>query len=529
MVEKPRIRIPAVMGATIPDAAVAVPTMAADAFTASPLSNPRFEAAGRGRRLRGFNPPKDHVNRALQKAGQTLISRARWLYDNDGFAGNAVDEWAVHVVGDGIKPRPQFGSKSQKKKATELFWLWAEECDADGVTDFYGLQEMIARETFLTGECFVRIRPRQPGDMETVPFQLQVLPSEMLDASYNAQVAGGGYIRAGIEFGPIGNRVAYHFWRWHPYDDAPASAQRGTRVRVPADRVLHIFDGKQAGQIRGAPRVARVLVKLFQLEAYDDAELERKKTAALFAGFIKGRGDAPLVEADDGDVEYIDDEIGIAPMEPGAMIDLGVDKDVSFSTPTDVGGSYEAFQYRNLLKICAGLGIPYFVVTGDLARGNFANVRAGMLGFRRRVKQWQHNTMVFQFCRPVWAEFMVRAHLAGALNMYGVQSKWKLCEWMPQAPDWVDPYKDIAAEKVELEAGLRSRTQSLAQRGYDREAVDDEIEQERKDAKGRGLSFSTDGGGSGASRPASLNAPPDGSAVSDGGGSADENTGANDA
>jgi hypothetical protein len=37
-------------------------------------------------------------------------------------------------------------------------------------------------------------------------------------------------------------------------------------------------------------------------------------------------------------------------------------EDIKFSDPADVGGSYEAFQYRTLLACCAAMG------TGALAR-----------------------------------------------------------------------------------------------------------------------------------------------------------------
>ena len=57
-------------------------------------------------------------------------------------------------------------------------------------------------------------------------------------------------------------------------------------VRVPASEVLHIYRPIDAGQIRGLPHVAPAMVRLFLLDQYDDAELDRKKTAAMFAGFI---------------------------------------------------------------------------------------------------------------------------------------------------------------------------------------------------------------------------------------------------
>ncbi len=464
-----------------------------NAFGLQSRATPAFEAGGNGRRLRGFNPSKNHINVAIQRTGPTLLARARWLYENEGFCGNAVDEWASAAISDGIKPRPRIKDKEKKRELLDLFWRWTEEADADGMSDFYGMQEKIAREVFIAGEVFVRIRSRRPGDMWTVPFQLQMLQSEMLDASFNATATNGNYIRAGIEFDSIGRRVAYHFWRWHPYDDRPpVAANMRERVRVDASDVVHVLEGRQGGQLRGVPRVARILVKVFGLEVYDDAELQRKQTSALFTGFLTGRGDPPLNldsedETDDGDP--------VASMEPGAIIDLGDDRDIKFSSPTEVGGSYEPFQYRNLLKICAGLGMPYAIVTGDVTRGNFSNVRTSIIQFRRRVNQWQYNTIGFQLLRVVWRQFVERAYMAGLIELPGYDkdpTPYWAAEWLMPRSEWIDPEKDVKAEKEAIKAGLKSRTQAVAERGYDREDLDDEIEEERREAESRGLVFDTD-------------------------------------
>jgi lambda family phage portal protein len=475
MVEKPRFRVPA--GSSRTAGAMG------DPFKAPGNGASSFEAAGQGRRLRGFNPSRNHVNAALQRSGSTLVARARWLYENNGYAGNAVDEFTSAAIGDGIKPRPKIKNKALRSALIDLFWRWTEEADADGVTDFYGLQEKIAREVYLAGEGFVRIRARRPGDMMTVPFQLQFLPSEMLDPTFNAVLVNGSYIRAGIEFDAIGRRAAYHFWRNHPGDDRPlnGSALRD-RVRVPAVDVMHVYDGRQGGQIRGVPRVARVLVKLFVLESYDDAELERKRSAALFTAFLIGRGENPLgpVNVDSDGVELEPEPI--APMQPGAMVDLGDDKDIKFSSPTEVGGSYEAFQYRNLTQICAGLGVPYAYVTGDVAKGNFSNVRTDIIRFRRRVSQWQNNVMIFQACRPVWKRFVDLAVMGGFVDIddYAVNpTPYWAVDWLPPRMEWIDPAKDVKAEREAVRAGFKTRTQVVAERGYDREDVDAEFADER--------------------------------------------------
>jgi capsid protein len=60
----------------------------------------------------------------------------------------------------------------------------------------------------------------------------------------------------------------------------------------------------------------------------------------------------------------------------------------------------------------------------------------------------------------------------------------------PRAP-WVDPLKDARAEIEQIDAGLKSRTQALAERGYDAEQVDAEIAADKAREKSLGLTFGT--------------------------------------
>ncbi|MDP1575590.1 MAG: phage portal protein [Cypionkella sp.] len=440
-----------------------------------------FEAGLANRRLRGFQPSRAHLNTLIAAAGPDITARARWLVRNNGYAANAIESWAANTVGDGISPNSSISQASRKDAVQRLWLAWTDDADAEGLTDFYGLQRRAAREVFMTGEVFLRFRPRRPEDGLVVPLQVQMLPSEMLPLNHNAVDGNSNVIRQGIEFDRVGRRVAFHFLRRHPGDSTDPGLA-GETVRVPASEVLHVIDPVEAGQLRGVSRFAPAIVKLFLLDQYDDAELDRKKVAAMYAMFVTSPApDNPLAPPDE---EY--------EVAPGQVVRLDPGEDVTVSAPADSGATYEPFQYRTLLQISAALGIPYGYLSNDGAKGNFSNSRLSLIEFRRRVSAWQHSVMVFQMCRPVWARFMDTAVLAGALRLPGYdrrRAEYLACNWLPTKWDWVDPLKDANAEIAQIEAGLKSRTQAIAERGYDAEQVDAEIARERDRERRLGLDF----------------------------------------
>ena len=463
-----------------------------------------FEAGQASRRLRHFQPSRAHLNTLIAAAGADITARARWLVRNNGYAANAIESWAGNVVGDGIKPSSLIADADLKARVQRLWLDWTDESDAEGFTDFYGQQRRAAREVFIAGEVFFRFRPRRPGDGLTVPLQLQMIPSEMLPLTRNKPVSGGpfdkssGVIRQGIEFDRIGRRIAYHFLRRHP-GDVTDPGLAGETVRVPASEIIHVIDPVDAGQLRGISRFAPGIVKLFLLDQYDDAELDRKKVAAMHALFITTPAPAEpfdIAESDESGERTMD-------LQPGQIVMLEPGEEVQTSAPADVGQTYEPFQYRTLLQVSAALGIPYAYLSNDMLKANYSNSRLALLEFRRRIEAYQHSVMVWQVCRRVWARWLDTAVVSGALALpdYEQQRRaWLGCSWLPPKWDWVDPLKDARAEIEQIEAGLKSRTQALAERGYDADQVDAEIAADRARERQLGLSF-----GSASSDPALLN------------------------
>ncbi|MEX2553993.1 MAG: phage portal protein, partial [Actinomycetota bacterium] len=229
-----------------------------------------FDFGSRGRRMSAIPSVTVAINTLIRTYGRTVVARSRHLANNNPYAQSAKEVFVSALVGDGIKPSSLVEDPDDREALQEAWLESTDELDADGLTDYYGLQQLVASEMFEAGECFVRIRPRRVQDGLLVPMQLQLIPSEMLPYEHNvAPTARGNRVEMGIEFNGIGQRVAYHFLTNHPGDHHVIKVTSAHTVRVPASEVLHLFKPVRVGQTRGIPHTLSSLVSLAMLDMYD--------------------------------------------------------------------------------------------------------------------------------------------------------------------------------------------------------------------------------------------------------------------
>lgn len=445
-----------------------------------------FEISQRGRRLAAVPSVTTAINTQIRTYGASALARSRYLCTNNGYAASAKQAYVAAMVGHGIKPSTLGEIPAHKKLIQELWLDWVQESDADGVQDFYGQQNLGANELFEAGEFFL-VEQEAPQNI-TVPLRYKMLQSEMLPYTLNwaTGMAPGNYCDMGIEFNPAGERVAYHFYTQHPGDVSIINprAVRGHTIRIPAERVLHVFKQTRAGQIRGIPYLLASLVTLAMLDLYDDAELERKRTAALFTAFITTNpqeGSNPESPIGKPETDPITDE-SVVNMQPGGTVSLLPGEDVTFGQPAEVGNSYEPFQYRNLLRAAAGMGVPYMAMTGDLRQANYGSIRAGLIEFKRRITADQFNILVHMMVRPVWTRFhdVAAAYdlLPWSASKYLAKRREHLrARYLTPAWEWVDPSKDIAAAKIAVDNGFTPRDDVVESQGYDPDENDERIKE----------------------------------------------------
>lgn len=431
------------------------------------------------RRKAGWDYTNASASGATSPYMPALKNRARAAVRNDPWAARAVDAMVSNLIGTGITPRPATKDEALRAKLIALWDEWAGECDSTGVLDIYGIQALVARAWYESGEVFIRLRPRYADDLE-VPLQLQIIESDQV--SYKNEVLENGHvIRSGIEYDAIGSRVAYWIHPNHPGDTlAQKQGDNNEPKRIPASEVLHVFKPLRPGQDRGVTLFAQVLAKLESLNKFDDAVLFRQELANLFVGFIR----KPEFSDGDEDTDHIDPATG-QPMKkpfiddselmlkPGATLELNAGEDMGFSTPPDAGSNYSDFTRQQIMSLAAGIGIPYELLSGDYSRVNDRTIRVALNDYRRKLESDQWNIIIAQFLKPLRKAWVDAAILNGHLTLD--QRKAAIAtHWTPHAHAYIHPVQDVQANISAVNAGFKSRAEVIRERGYDISEIDDE-------------------------------------------------------
>ena len=243
------------------------------------------------------------------------------------------------------------------------------------------------------------------------------------------------------------------------------------------------------------PALTPALAKLYDLDVYDDAEIERKKIGAAVAGVIRMLNPDFLITPEGSQAEPTDAGFLDGGFEPGTFPTLAPGEDIEFNRATDVGGQYEAFWRQQLRGVAVGQTLTYEMLSGDYSESNYSSMRGNLLDVRRALEMAQHHVLVFQMCRPVWRWFIEAAALSGAIRAadYAADpNRYLSVKWIPHGWDWVDPEKDAAAEAAKVRGGFKSRSEVVSELGYDAEEVDDEIRRDNERADRLGLVLDSD-------------------------------------
>jgi lambda family phage portal protein len=437
-----------------------------------------YEGARRDRRTGGWTTAGTSADAEIGPDLVTLRDRSRDLVRNNAYAAAAVDELVAQCVGTGITAQPQ------NPRLAEAWKLWINECDAYGQQDFYGLQDLVTRTVIESGECLIRMRPRKSDDGLRIPMQIQVLEPDYLDHNRTGK-NGANRVIQGVEFDPIGRRVAYWLFGDHPGDNDSFGRFTSQSYRVPAEGVLHVYR-KRRTQVRGVPWLAPVMMSLRDQDEYFEAAIVKKKIEACFSAIVV-QNEGPDINPVGSTATNSDGQLEES-MEPGMIRYLRPGEDIKFGAPpAGQGDGYREFMRDLQCRIASGIGVTYEQLTGDLSNVNYSSYRAGHLSFRAKMDQFRWLCLVPMFLDPVYKWFVNYAVASG----FGPEINYDV-EWSMPGFASVDPEKDARALVVKLRSGLKTWPQAIGEEGYDPDEQLGQIAEWNKKIDATGAVFDCD-------------------------------------
>lgn len=370
---------------------------------------------------------------------------------NTAQGARIVEAWTSALVGKGWQTRSLHNDEAIRKSLSQ---------DFEQLTRPILIQ--LARALVRDGEAFVQMSLGGDGSP-----RVKLISSDQVDPSLTQELGDGGRIISGIEFDADDAVVAYHVFR-----DPPNASfvSRNEALRIPASDMLHVFDPLFPGQVRGLSWLAPVLLKMRDRDDASDAMLMQLKVASLITGFIRD------TDGTAGGFEGSEDGASLnVSLEPGAMRILPMGTEVSFSQPGQ--GLSQAIEFLRAQdrEIAAGVGLTFESLTGDLGEANYSSARVGILEFRRRAEMLQTSLIEGLALRPLWNWWIRARAIAGEIPFDDNELKEYLAvRFVAPGWQWVDPKKEVEAEVLAINAGLKSREEAVASRGRDVDEIDAE-------------------------------------------------------
>lgn len=442
-----------------------------------------YDGASRDRLRHGWRTHGASANNEIGVAGSLLRDRSRDLTRNNPYAANALSVLVTHAVGAGIVPR------AKDKRVNALFAEWMKQCDADGHSDFFGIQSLAVREMLEAGTGMVRRRRRRAADGLAVPLQLQLLEVDHLDTAKNGDLTGSQRAAYGIEYDALGKTVAYWLYPQHPGNVNLWSTTSLESKQVPAEDIVFAFDKQRAGQSQGVPWAAPVITSLYDLQTYEQAELIRKKLEACMVGVVTGDDESGIglpVEGETSPGVYNADGEIVEKFEPGMLYHARGGKDIKFTQPAATA-TYDSYKTAMLHTIAAGYRVPHALLSGRLDKVNYSSSKVGLETYKRTIEDLQWRVIIPMICQPIWDWFCEAAYFAGK-----IRSRTVAVEWSPPRFPSADEAKDVAARVAAIRAGLLNPMVAIAETGYTPDEVIAGFVEWNKMLDDKGLIFDSD-------------------------------------
>lgn len=398
-------------------------------------------------------------------------ARARDLERNSDIMNSVVGAFKRNIVGGGYHVQVKTEDEELNKQI-ELAWKkWCKKQNCD-ITETQSLNQIIRmaveRKKIDGGILFVK---RYTSD-GFVPFKLQMIEVDELDAGTVQPKNKGNKVVGGIEFNSYNKPVGY-FIRQYDVDGY------GLRdpIWIEAKDVIFYFTKKRPSQLREMSDMAPTIPRVRDINEFMTAVSVKERIMACLSIFIKkmlpttgiGRGNGAMSDR----VSYEGKTL-----TPGMIKELNAGDEIQVVNPSGQGADATDFTKLQQRLIGAGQGISYEATSRDMAESTYSSTRQSLIEDDLTYKD--DKELLIEVLDEIYETFIISAVLCGAISIpkfWLEKDRFLSHEWIQEPKPWIDPYKESNANKIALQTGQKTYKQIAAENGRDwRTQIDDMAE-----------------------------------------------------
>lgn len=429
-----------------------------------------YDSGSRGRLNMNWNPNATVDENKMRSERELMLARARDLERNSDVAGAIIDAFERNVVGSGMVLQARIPSDvpnaDENNRLIEKLWKQfskAENCDITASQSLEEIEEMLVRRFVVDGGVLI---VKVYTSDKKFPFKLQV---REVDELYSLATPGSNNrLIDGVEIDQYGRPIAYHFKKFDGNRQV-----FGESIRIEAKDVIYWRRKTSPRQVRERTLLATAINRIKDANQFIEAISVKERVLACLSVFIKkgtpsgsvGRG----VNTAGKGTNY--DGMSLA---PGMIGELNPGDEVQTVIPSGQASNSKEFITSLIRLVGSGIGLSYETVARDLSNVNYSSARQGLIEDRKTYKKIQRS-LINTVLTPIYLEFLDAAYLSGQLPIRNyAQSKERYTAhiWIPPGNTWIDPMKEVSANKVALESNQDTLARICAERGEDwREVV----------------------------------------------------------
>ena len=481
------------------------------------FGGPPYDAADLwGQHMAAWQPMLLSPDAELNMYRDRIVSRARDMVRNDGWASGAITRILDNTIGSLLRPVPKPDYKlladatgikgfdhewsNEYSRCIDALWRsWAVDdigryADAGRNNTFSQLMRLAFRHKLIDGDALAVLlwMPERIGrGRASYATAIQLVDPDRLS---NPQLRFDQHsMRGGIEIDQWGAAKFYHIRRAH-LGDWFSAAESQIWDKLPRETswgrpiVVHDYDSDRASQHRGGAGIfTPVLERLKMLVKYDGTELDSAIISAIFGTYLVSPYDHELM------ADAVDDQENFLPlyqqqrkefhnlsniMIGNARIpSLFPGEDIKAVMSNRPSANFHAFESALLKNVATGLGLSAQQVSNDWSDVNYSSARAALLEAWKTLERRREN-FGEGFCDPIRAAWLEEAFdvddiplPAGAPDFPTFRGAYSRCRWMGPGMGWVDPVAEKQGAVIGMDAAISTHQFECAQQGLDSEEV----------------------------------------------------------